>query len=243
MRRLLTLLSVIAATLGPYLWNNPDVWAKVTREASAWFASLTSGSSSSATPSPLATQFASAPILEDNQLGLAPPALGDAAELPLAGPPVADIGELFRFDITPDWVMNRWARVTNVSTANGWQGLRVPVVTGTRVDDLAGSLTYYFDSLRQLQRITFKGSTGDARRVIEWSTTTAGMKREPTLATELYMTRWSGRPTQVLAIQRQPVMRASAAHSRIEVLLELSGPKNRVGVSQELLEWLAIHKA
>lgn len=233
------LLSFVLATLVPYLWNNPDALAALTRRGSAFFTSVTAARP----PGAGSPAFVSSPPLDDNSLGLAPNLVVGLDELKLEGVPVADFGELFRFDITPDWVTQRWSRVTTVAAENGWQGLRVPVVTGTQVDDLAGSLTYYFDSLNSLQRITFKGATGDARRLIAWTTRVAGLKREPTLAAELYTRRWSGRPTSVLALQRQPVMRSDAAHGRLEVLLELSNPKNRAGVSPEVQEWLALNRA
>ena len=48
--------------------------------------------------------------------------------------------------------MRRWPRVTTVPQF-ALAGLRVPLVTGTQIDDLAGSLTYYFDRTDQVQRI------------------------------------------------------------------------------------------
>jgi len=139
-------------------------------------------------------------------------------------------------------VTSRWARVTTLPTPEGWQAMRVPVVTGTQVDDLAGSLTFYFDSMHRVQRITFKGTTGDPQRLIDWSTKTAGMKRETTLAAELYASRWSGRATSVLAIQNHAVMRSSDALHRFDLLFELNPPKSK-GVSRELQEWLALNRA
>jgi hypothetical protein len=41
------------------------------------------------------------------------------------------------------------------------QGYRVPLVSGTSLSDVAGSLTYYFNVRQQVQRITLRGSTGD----------------------------------------------------------------------------------
>ena len=49
-----------------------------------------------------------------------------------------------------------------------YQGYRVPLVTGTTSRDLAGSLTYYFDSSLKLRRITFLGTTGAPDEVIEF---------------------------------------------------------------------------
>src|SRR5687767_3347320 len=62
---------------------------------------------------------------------------------PLEGPAVADLAEVLRFDITPAWLTQRWPRVMNARHAAGsLQAYRVPLVTGAKPTDLAGSLTY-----------------------------------------------------------------------------------------------------
>jgi hypothetical protein len=89
----------------------------------------------------------------------------------LEGLPLVDLAEVFRFDVTPAWIMHRWSRVSSGLGNLGLQGYRVPLVTGTREDDLAGSLTYYFNPKQQIQQITFNGTTGDARRLVQLATT------------------------------------------------------------------------
>ncbi len=61
---------------------------------------------------------------------------------------------MLRFDVTVEWVMQRWPRVSTGLPYLQLQGYRVPLVTGTKVADLAGSLTYYFNARQQVQRIT-----------------------------------------------------------------------------------------
>jgi hypothetical protein len=39
-------------------------------------------------------------------------------------------------------------------------------VTGTAADDLAGSLTYYFNANQRVEQITFEGTTGDATSLL-----------------------------------------------------------------------------
>ena len=68
---------------------------------------------------------------------------------------------MLRFDVTASWVMQHWPRVSTGLPYLQLQGYRVALVTGTRVTDLAGSLTYYFNAQQQVQRITFRGTTGD----------------------------------------------------------------------------------
>ena len=71
------------------------------------------------------------------------------------------LAEVFNFNVTADWVMHRWPRVSTGLPDLPFQGYRVPLVTGTKTSDLAGSLTYYFDTRQQPQRISFRGTTGD----------------------------------------------------------------------------------
>jgi hypothetical protein len=84
----------------------------------------------------------------------------------------------------------------------------VPLVTGTRPDDIAGSLTYYFDKRQQLQRITFEGVVGDERRLVNFVTGQYKLKAEPTLGAGLYVAKWSGRPQKA----RLRVNPGTAAH-------------------------------
>ncbi len=159
----------------------------------------------------------------------------------LAGPAIDNFDALFRFEVGPEWVTDHWSRVSTVRSEEGWQGLRVPVVTGMAPDDLAGSLTYYFDSWRRLQRIAFRGTTGDARRVIAWSAS-HGLRREPTIAAELFTRRRNGRATSVLAIERPAVISSQLPNQRQDVLLELSPPDSRVDVSREMQAWLRLNR-
>ncbi len=77
-----------------------------------------------------------------------------------------DLAEVLRFDVTPGWIMSRWTWVTAGLSHLELQGYRVPLVTGTAEDDLAGPLTYYFNPKQQVQRIAFQGTTGDPGKLI-----------------------------------------------------------------------------
>ncbi|MDO4628048.1 MAG: hypothetical protein Q4C70_02570 [Planctomycetia bacterium] len=83
----------------------------------------------------------------------------------LEGPPVTDFLELFSFDITPDWVEARWSNITIVGPLTT-RGYRVPLSTGPTESDLIGSLTYYFNSRLELEKITFEGYTGNLDRLV-----------------------------------------------------------------------------
>ncbi len=77
------------------------------------------------------------------------------------GAPSPSLDEVLRFNVSVEWVMQRWPRVSTGLTYLQLQGYRVPLVTGTSLTDVAGSLTYYFNAGQQVQRITFRGTTAD----------------------------------------------------------------------------------
>ena len=81
------------------------------------------GSSSGGTADPAASQ--TAPVLSVTQIN--------------------SLSEVLRFDIPPAWVMQNFPTVNTGVGDMQLDGLRVPLITGTRPDDLVGTLTYYFD--------------------------------------------------------------------------------------------------
>ena len=81
--------------------------------------------------------------------------------------PLPSLAEVLRFDVTVEWVMQRWPRVTTGLPQLQLQGYRVPLVTGTSLSDVAGSLTYYFNARQQVQRITLRGTDRRSQRLGE----------------------------------------------------------------------------
>ena len=151
----------------------------------------------------------------------------------LAGVPVNDLREVMRFDITPNWVIQRFSRVSTVLADVQMEGLRVPVVTGTRADDLAGTLTYYFDRTDKLQRVTIHGFTGDPKRLVGAMTEHYGMTHEPNLEAGVYTKRWNGNPVHFLRLTHAPVVYSDAVHQKYTVFLELNQPNLAYGISPE----------
>lgn len=158
-----------------------------------------------------------------------------AIDANLVGPPVADFAEILRFDIAPEWITGRWPRVTATLAEQGLEGMRVPAVTGINVDDVAGSLTYYFNQYHQLQRLTFEGYTGDERKLVGVVTQYYGLQPEPTLDAGMYVARWNGQPSSILRVARAPIMTHDSPHSRLHVLLELNRPGMDFGLSPQAL--------
>ena len=136
-------------------------------------------------------------------------------------PPLCDMASAFSFDITPQWVTESWPRVTTVVGDSSHAGMRVPLVTGVMPDDLVGTLTYYFDDRQRVQRITFSGTTGDARRLVGLVTGEFGLQPQPTLDAGLYQTKWNGTIISTLHLRHASVVAAEARHGKLDVQLDL----------------------
>ena len=130
--------------------------------------------------------------------------------------------------MTPEWIMRRWPRVSTGLAQLQLQGYRVPLVTGTAETDLAGSLTYYFNSQQRLEQIAFRGSTGDARNLVGLLSgryhLTRRLTNDPSLA--LYeAVRSDGRPSSALKIQAAAIIKANQPRERFDVQLVLLRPE------------------
>jgi hypothetical protein len=141
----------------------------------------------------------------------------------LAEPPVVGIAEAIRFDVTTAWIINRWPRVTAGLPEDNLQGYRVPLVTGTRHDEIAGSLTYYFNNQQACQKITFQGVTGDPTKFTSYIVSHYNLTRQTNSdpGLHLYQTRWNGKPVSELKIKAMPVVKADAPHARYDIQLTL----------------------
>jgi hypothetical protein len=153
------------------------------------------------------------------------------AKAPQAGePPIVDLAEAIRFDITVPWLFHRWPRVTAGLPDGQLQGYRVPLVTGTREDDVAGSLTYFFNAQQVCQRITLQGAVGDPRKLAAHVDQFGLLRRsssDPGL--HLYQTRWNGKPVSELKIKAVPVVKASAPYARYDVQMVLNSWPRKPG--------------
>lgn len=203
----------------PFLWYNEPLATKVRSKVQ----SLTGGSSGWSWPGG-GTQDISLTSHLDPQPLVGAAGATDGVWPTLTGPADSDLQNVLRFDISPRWVTERWSRVSTVRAEPGWEGLRVPLVTGTRVDDLAGSLTYYFDPQHQVRRITFHGVTGDERKLVGFVSHVYDVQPDADLSGSVHVARWNGQPTSVLRVALAPVIRADMPHSRLEILLELNRP-------------------
>ncbi len=143
--------------------------------------------------------------------------------------PTADFSEVFRFDVRPDDLVQRWPRVTAATAGIQLQGYRVPLVTGTREDDLAGAVTFYFNPRQEVQRITFRGTTGNANRLIQYLAAQFGYCHRPTNDAGLFLyvvpeEGSRGAVKSYLWIRPQRVLRAAEPHARFELDLVIERP-------------------
>ena len=102
-----------------------------------------------------------------------------------------------------------------------------------KADDIAGSLTYYFDKQPKLQRLTFHGYTGDERRLVQFVTQSYQLKKMPTLGAGLYMIQWNGQARSAMRLTHLPVVRTTTPNQRLDVMLEINRPRNHYGMSPE----------
>lgn len=161
----------------------------------------------------------------------APPSTQRADDLPtaatLAAPAAAEAGavvpleEAFRFDLTPQWVASRWPRVTTVAGDPEHLGMRVAYVSGTAPDDVAGSMTYFFDRHHQLQRITFTGLTGDPKRLLASTATRYGLKSQPTTAAAHFVAGTPQKPSSEVVASFLPLLTSEPQRQRYEVRVDL----------------------
>jgi len=201
--RLLILPALLAAGgAGPYLATEHD-WSKPLEFTSA------------------ATSPGDAAALQD--LAAASPVEAGGSAGPSAGGPfVDDFADVFRFNATPQWIAARWSRVTMIYSDPRFQGYRAPLLTGSGIDDLAGTITYYFDLNGVIQRLTFEGTTGDPRRLVQLMTGPYKFEQKPNVHGMLYLTQWSGQPISAMRILPATVIDSTAAHRRYNIQLEIN---------------------
>ncbi|MBN1910968.1 MAG: hypothetical protein JW818_14575 [Pirellulales bacterium] len=195
---------------GPVMFfKSSDLWSG----AKKTFAALTNTAPSESDPIPTVRPVPPAP---------------QAPTLPSpAGPSVNDLAEVLRFDVTTGWITGRWPRVSIGMAQLQFQGYRVPLVTGTEKDDLAGSLTYYFDPHQQVQIITFNGTTGDPTKLLRLLTGRYGFVRRVANDSGLFLyeaPNSDGQAQSMLRIRLNGVVKANQSHQRFRVDLTLARP-------------------
>lgn len=145
--------------------------------------------------------------------------------VPIEGARFRSLAEVMRFDVTKEWIYRNWARKSTGLADPELFGVRVPLVTGTGMTDLAGSLTYYFNSQGQVQHISFVGRTADPTQLAQFVTNTYKLQRvEAPAGEQLYQTKRSGKVQSELRTQPDGVLWTTSPHGSNLVVLELERP-------------------
>ncbi|QDV75151.1 DUF6690 family protein [Botrimarina mediterranea] len=94
----------------------------------------------------------------------------------LVGPVGIPLEQAMDWGVDKNWVYRNWARKSTGLSDPTLFGVRVPLVTGAGMTDIAGSLTYYFDANGVLQRMTLHGRTADTSRLVHLATSRFAMQ-------------------------------------------------------------------
>ncbi len=140
--------------------------------------------------------------------------------------------EYLNFEITSDWVRSRWPRVSIAPGEDNLTGMRVALVSGPRPVDVHGSLTYYFDSQQTLQRIAFRGWTGEPSELVNALTSRFRFAAEESGAAGFYTTSSWGKRKGFLRLDYPPVLEHDAPTEQLMVLLEIINPSSSLTISQ-----------
>ncbi|MEX2310717.1 MAG: DUF6690 family protein [Pirellulales bacterium] len=138
------------------------------------------------------------------------------------------VDQFLRFDVTKEWVYRHWNRKSTGPTDVGLLGVRVPLVMGTQMTALAGSLTYYFNSHGQAEHISFRGRTADTTPLVNFLTRTYQFQRvEGPVGEQIYQVTRRGRVQSELRTRPVSVLNSDSPHSSVAVELELARPGSR----------------
>ncbi|MFO0940868.1 MAG: DUF6690 family protein [Pirellulales bacterium] len=168
-----------AAAGGPYLWYETEIG----KQGQSAVSSASQGLGISSPKDPNSLNYAG-----PASYGM-PSASGSAVSADPFNPqnrtldqvPIISLAEVLRFDVTPDWVMGRFPRVSTLLSETQLDGLRAPLITGSTPSDMAGTVTYYFDRFKQLKRVTVHATVGDPTRFVAELQRAYQLSQEPSL--------------------------------------------------------------
>jgi len=225
--RTLAMPTLLAASVAvPYVATNAPEWTEQVRKSTA---------AAPAAPAAPAHQFAAASTHAANgnatQPAHAVPPHQAGAPIPpshlqMAPDPTYSLSEVLRFDITKDWVYQRWERKSTALADLDLFGVRVPLVTGKNVYDIAGSLTYFFGADGRVKRISFRGRTGDTTQLAMLLHQRFGLQAAPSVIAgqQLLQVRQGDDVISELRTQTAPVLWSNSPHESFSVEFELQEP-------------------
>lgn len=229
--RTLAMPTLLAASVAvPYVATNAPEWTEQVRKSTA------AASAAPAPQQPTAAHQAAASSTHVVNGNPAQPA--HAAQPHQAGapsPPVHhqwtpdptySLQEVLRFDVTKDWVYQRWERKSTALADLDLFGVRVPLVTGKQVYDIAGSLTYFFGADGRVKRISFRGRTGDTTQLAMLLHQRFGLQAVPSVIAgqQLLQVRQGDDVISELRTQTAPILWSATPHESFSVEFELQDP-------------------
>jgi nucleoid-associated protein YgaU len=221
-----------AAVGGPYVATNAPQWAREWQTA----APAAPAANGAAPPAP-----ANAPADAKRMEALTASPTGPGAALyptptPLEGAPTYSLAEVFRLDVTKEWVYQRWPRKSTALSSLDLFGVRVPLVTGTQLHDVAGSLTYFFGVDGRCHRITFRGRTGDTSQLLGMLAHQHGLQAYPTAVAgeQLLQLRRGNDVISECRTRPAPVLWSSSPHDSFSIELELQNPATARPIKPQL---------
>ncbi len=145
--------------------------------------------------------------------------------------------EVLRFDVSKEWVYQRWARKSTALSELGLYGVRVALVTGTELQDVAGSLTYFFGKGGRVQRISFRGRTGDTTQLVQLAAQRYGLQRQPSaiVGEQLFQVRRGKQVFSELRTRPASVLWEDSPHDSFMVNLELQHSEATSPLPSQLL--------
>jgi hypothetical protein len=227
--------TLLVASVGvPYVASNAPEWSQQIRGAATGAAqpgAPADAANAAPTLLPQGTQPAAAALQPRPASALNAPLQGSGAavypnQAPLEGNPTYSLGDVLRMDVSKEWVYQRWPRKSTALADLDLYGVRVPLVSGTQLNDIAGSLTYYFGIDGRVRRISFRGRTGDTTQIASIVHQRFGLVAQPTVVAgeQLLQYRRDEDVLSELRTRPAPVLWASSPHESFTVELELQDP-------------------
>lgn len=155
---------------------------------------------------------------------------------PIAGPVGISLEQALNWNVTKNWVYQQWARKSTGLSDPTLFGVRVPLVTGSGMTDVAGSLTYYFDRAGALQRMRLNGRTADTSRIVHLAATRFGMgpKQAHSAGDQLYQAVQGKQLRGQLHTRPEGTLWATSPHSSFTVAFEVTRPGGPYSVTPDL---------
>lgn len=142
--------------------------------------------------------------------------------------PITPIPEILRFDYDPVDIIKKWPYVTSANPELYLQAYRAPLVTGSRNDDLAGVITYFFD-MHTVQQISIRAKTGDFRKLVAHLQKYYGFVQRETQTPAIYIYQqpetFSRKDGSYLWIRPNLAFAEGIEEHRFDVTLVLNRPK------------------